>query len=63
MLICESCFAKPARPGAVVSESARLIVCAEGCATAGQAAADALHCECCGHPVHVDPVTRVWFGH
>lgn len=60
-LICTSCFVRPAPRGAPV-EPDRTVVCPEGDLVPGRPSAEALHCDRCGHPIHFDGLTRVWYG-
>jgi hypothetical protein len=62
-LICTSCFARPAPTRADAGDSVRIMVCPEGPAVAGRPAAEELHCDCCGHLVHFDALTRIWYEH
>lgn len=61
-LICTSCFLKPAPKGAA-HPAEQTVVCPEGDVMPGRPSAQALHCDHCGHPIHFDGLTRVWYAH
>lgn len=61
-LICTGCFSRPT-PRDAPGPADRIVVCPEGDVVPGRPSAEALHCDRCGHTVHFDGLTRVWYAH